>query len=388
VPRIVTLLTFFAVCCLSVITSPAVSAQTSFRFASVGDAHVETSNFTQTFNQVKTLNPNFILFNGDVENDGVVNTQMDPIINILGTSLNNTFIVRGNHDDHISGSTSLWQNYFTAKYGSTRPLPAGASNYVGINSSSSYLNYSFDYGNSRFIGLDSNTDGDWKNDTTTITAELNFLDSRLTDAENLGLTHAFIFVHPPEYCVGSTHCGCQAASGCAPSSSFINIINKHPIVSATIHGHEHILAWVHMSNTRVPALTHDYEEFITSSSGNPYSFTPYPNRMDYYNYSSSKRAFATFDVNGSVFTVNFYQTGTTTPVWTQTFSKTGTVSATPSPTPTLLGDINGDRIVNILDFTLLSNAFGTNNSAADLNHDSIVNILDFTLLSNNFGKTS
>ncbi|OGM19967.1 hypothetical protein A2771_03140 [Candidatus Woesebacteria bacterium RIFCSPHIGHO2_01_FULL_38_26b] len=60
------------------------------------------------------------------------------------------------------------------------------------------------------------------------------------------------------------------------------------------------------------------------------------------------------------------------------------VSITPTP---LVGDINGDKVVNALDYTLLSNAFGTNNSSADLNKDGIVNILDYTLLSNNFGKT-
>ncbi len=56
--------------------------------------------------------------------------------------------------------------------------------------------------------------------------------------------------------------------------------------------------------------------------------------------------------------------------------------ATPAP---LIGDINGDNLINILDFTLLANSFGTNNSTCDLNHDGVVNILDFTILSNNFG---
>lgn len=63
------------------------------------------------------------------------------------------------------------------------------------------------------------------------------------------------------------------------------------------------------------------------------------------------------------------------------------VSGSPTPNP-LPGDINGDRTVNILDYTLLSNAFGTNNTAADLNSDLTVNILDYIILSNNFGRTS
>lgn len=61
----------------------------------------------------------------------------------------------------------------------------------------------------------------------------------------------------------------------------------------------------------------------------------------------------------------------------------------PSPTPNyLVGDINHDGVVNIQDFTLLSNAFGTSNSASDINSDGVVNVQDYILLSNNFGKSS
>jgi hypothetical protein len=65
------------------------------------------------------------------------------------------------------------------------------------------------------------------------------------------------------------------------------------------------------------------------------------------------------------------------------------VMGSSSPTPiNIPGDINHDGVVNIQDFTLLSNAFGTNNTAADINSDGIVNVQDYILLSNNFGKSS
>jgi pectate lyase len=302
----------------------------SYRFGSISDAHVETINFNNTVTQLLTSNPNFILFNGDLENDGVNNSEMDPIIGVLENKsvLSKTFSVRGNHDDHVSGSATLWENYFENKLGSPRVLPSGATNYVSLNSMSDTLTYSFDYGNSIFIGLDSNQYAD-----PPTNAQLTFLDTQLTNAENRGLTHAFIFTHPPEYCVESTHCSCQTKTGCGPSTSFINIINKHPIVSATIHGHEHILAWTHMDSTRVPQLTHPYEEFFTSSSGNPYSFTPYPSRMDYYNFSASQTAYAVFDVQKENFTVNYYHTGTSTPLKTLTFSKGVEISPSPTLTP-------------------------------------------------------
>ena len=59
----------------------------------------------------------------------------------------------------------------------------------------------------------------------------------------------------------------------------------------------------------------------------------------------------------------------------------------------LVGDINGDGVVNILDAILLADAFGsvpgnTNwNPNADLNGDGVVNILDAILLANNFGAS-
>ena len=95
--------------------------------------------------------------------------------------------------------------------------------------------------------------------------------------------------------------------------------------------------------------------------------------------------FKTDIYTASWFTQSSYPTPTNTP--TQ-LTPTPTRTATNTPTPSnVLGDINGDGIVNIIDFTLLSNAFGTNDTTADINSDGIVNVLDFTILSNNFGKT-
>ena len=264
----------------------------SFTFASMSDSHDQVPEFTGTINQVRTLNPNFIIFNGDYENNGVATSEMNDMTTVLNNAslFNNAFIVRGNHDDELSGSAAPWQTYFTNRFGSaTHPLPAGASNYVGLNASSTYLSYSFDYGNSRFIGLDVPGDADLLS-----SAQYTFLDNRLTDAESLGLTHAFIYFHGPEYCVEDTHCGCTSRTdaSCTPSQ-FITIVNRHPIISATFHGHEHVLGHVHMDNTRISTLTHPYEEFFTSSAGMPYAFTTFTARIDQ-NYSSSSLEFLRF----------------------------------------------------------------------------------------------
>jgi len=75
------------------------------------------------------------------------------------------------------------------------------------------------------------------------------------------------------------------------------------------------------------------------------------------------------------------------PTSLENLNPTPTPTALPNPTPVFLkGDINQDGVVNIQDYTLLSNAFGTSNAAADLNSDGVVNIQDYVILSNNFGK--
>ena len=48
------------------------------------------------------------------------------------------------------------------------------------------------------------------------------------------------------------------------------------------------------------------------------------------------------------------------------------------------GDVNKDGIVNILDLTLVAQAFGTNNRNADVNGDGVVNVFDLVVVANQF----
>lgn len=303
--------------------TPTPTSDGSFTFASISDTHGLESNFTQTTSQIQSLSPSFVIHNGDYTINGVYANDSDGEMSSMTSVLRNadlfnkTFIVRGNHDDHQSGSAANWESYFTGKLGASRSLPAGVTNYVAMDSSSTYLTYSFDYGNSRFIGVD-----DTGLTSFLTTDKYTFMDARLTDAESLGLTHAFLFFHRAEYCIESQHCDCTAKTdaSCTPSA-FISLVNKHPIISATFHGHEHALAYVHMDSTRLSKLTHPYEEFFTSSAAAPLPFTTYTNRVNVDYSSHTTMSFAMINVNGSNFTVYFYRVGTTTPLWSKTFRK-------------------------------------------------------------------
>ena len=307
-----------------------VSAQTVFRFASLSDSQDGPADLTKVLNQINTLNPNIVIVNGDFENDaGPSATMLDPKVNALKSAglFERTFVVRGNHD--ADNAASVWQSLFTGYFGSaTRTLPAGVTNYVPFDSSTTYLTYSFDYGNSRFIGID--VPGC---PSVMTSAQYTFMDNRLSNAESMGLTHAFLYWHGPAIKVETTH-------PCSYPSALITLINKHPIVSATFHGHSHILGWTHVDSTRVPGLTHAYEQFMTSPAGGYLSY--YANRiaanLDYVyplGTAANDMAFGAVSVSGNSFTVNLYKVGTTSPVWSKTFSKsTSGPAMTSTPTPT------------------------------------------------------
>ena len=127
---------------------------TSFTFGSFGDSHNEPY-FNTTADQLASLNPALVLGIGDVEDNGFSTTDMNQVVGVLKSEnlFNKTFLVRGNHDDKIDGSAAGWESYLeTSPNIPTRP--AYVANKVALNSSSDNLIYSFDYGNSIFIGLD------------------------------------------------------------------------------------------------------------------------------------------------------------------------------------------------------------------------------------------
>jgi hypothetical protein len=100
-----------------------------------------------------------------------------------------------------------------------------------------------------------------------------------------------------------------------------------------------------MDNTRVAGLTGSFEEFITSpSGGDTYNSYLYPARMDYtYMKMGESQAFAAISVNGTSFTVNFYEVGSSTPVWTKTFTKGTPVGSVRLQNYYMVDEVNNNR---------------------------------------------
>ncbi|OGZ56924.1 MAG: hypothetical protein A3H64_03460 [Candidatus Ryanbacteria bacterium RIFCSPLOWO2_02_FULL_45_11c] len=52
----------------------------------------------------------------------------------------------------------------------------------------------------------------------------------------------------------------------------------------------------------------------------------------------------------------------------------------------LIGDLNGDRTVNSLDWTIMSSVWFTASQLSDINLDGVVNFIDFSLMNANWGR--
>ena len=94
----------------------------------------------------------------------------------------------------------------------------------------------------------------------------------------------------------------------------------------------------------------------------------------------------------STFTTDFFGATRVLPFDIGAFEYGGTVTPTPTPTPAptptpLAGDLNGDRVINSIDFSIMNGAWLTNNATSDLNKDGIVNSLDFSIMNGNWLKT-
>ena len=299
---------------------PASSQAGSFTFVAWGDTKSDINVLKGLSGQVKALNPVFTTYAGDLESAGFTTSGMTAWKDSLNGGVNNglfdiTFPIRGNHDNAAVNSAANWQGFFNLSSNAQR---IGATNYSALADD---LTYSFDYGNSRFIGIDV------PGNVTKITPEqINWLDQRLTDAESKNLAHAFFYWHGPIYCQAN-HCPATVPI------ELVTVLNKHPVVSAGFFGHEHILTYTHINSSRVPGVTHEFEQIVSGDAGAGPT-VPTSGKYDYSLNAGTAGGFVTVSVNGGSFTLNFYKGGTTASQFSKTITKNGYTPPPTTPTNT------------------------------------------------------
>ena len=294
----------------------ATRADAAFRFISWADTKSGTAHLSALSNMIKALSAQPILtfYPGDLISSGSSLSSFQTWAAALngGNSngmLDKTFATRGNHD---SAAATTWASFFDFSATAGR---VGATNYNALTPD---LTYSFDYQNAHFVGIDM-PGGDV---SSMAAGSISWLDSDLTAAEGRGLKHAFLFWHGPTYYVDSH------SSSTPPA--LVTVLNKHPIISGSFHGHEHVFAHVTIDQNRIPGMTtNKHEEFVTGNAGAG-GYSCAAGRSDY---CQNYVGFATIDVlSDTQFHVAFYKEGVSTIQWEQTFTKGGP-NSTPPPQP-------------------------------------------------------
>ncbi|OAH59240.1 metallophosphoesterase [Domibacillus aminovorans] len=202
------------------------AATTSFRFVVMGDSRgstdgINSSTLHSLLQKVKGLStqPSFIMFTGDqVQGGSDVGTELTDWKAIVDDyyPINQYYPSLGNHEN----DETIFSNAFTH-------LPTGQLS--GYQRTSYY----FDYGNARFITLNSNrkdANGKYVVDAN----QRAWLESVL---QNNGKTHNFVQFHVPAYPIGA-HYGASLDANPAQRDALWDIFDKYN-VTAVLVGHEH-----------------------------------------------------------------------------------------------------------------------------------------------------
>lgn len=288
----------------------------TFKFVAWGDTKGGTNVLESESKSIisQNLNPLFTLYAGDLCDSGPDSacfaTRKDAFNGDLTGATSNglfdkTFAIRGNHD---SSGGSVWQSGFNFNNVASS---IGATNYVEQTPD---MTYSFDYDNSHFVGID-NPCSNFNNCAGDITSsQIAWLDQDLTNAENRGLKHAFLFWHGPAYPVDGHCCG-------GISSAMTTVLNKHPIVSAGFFGHEHIVEYTHLDSSVIPSLTCSFEQVISGGAGAGLYGLTSGRKVDYY--LGQIDGYTMVGVSGNDFDISFYKADGTR-MKTLSFVETGT----------------------------------------------------------------
>ena len=181
-----------------------------------------------TIDKINVINPDFIIVTGDLVDSSTSDPQV-ATYKSYAAGLNPTierFEVPGNHDLGEPGNQSKYDRW--------------ANNYGYGTAPGAVPWYSFAYGDSIFIGLDSGVlrypfDGQDVN-------EINWLTTTLADANTAGYAHKFVFMHNPLFIKSVTETDERAIP--EPRRTELRTIFHTYNVEAVFSGHTHTNEYV------------------------------------------------------------------------------------------------------------------------------------------------
>jgi hypothetical protein len=367
-------------------------AQT-FTFGAAGD-FANGNNFKATVNQVKGVNPAFMIGLGDFSYAKAEQSWCST----WKASYNNILLISGNHDSG-SGSDGNIDTFNTyCPYTLSNPM-------TGAYGKEYYFDYPEGTPIARFIlispGLSgvgySGRDTSYKVGSTSY----NFVTNAIDSARNSGIKWVIVGMHK------NYISAMEKPNELGPD--LINmLITKR--VDLILQGHEHgyerskqlTCAKV---NTYDANCVADSDDNLVKGAGSVIHVLgtggqgvrglntndteyPYFAKADNTTYGFGK-----FTVTPTSLTYQFIKSAGGN--LTDRFTITGSGGGGPTPTPVATGniqavDLNGDRVVNIIDIGIVVDNYGKNpipNAKADINKDSVVNIVDIGMVIDRYGQT-
>lgn len=262
-----------------------------FTFAILGD--------TQKFNpdkpndamkkavtSIETRQPSLVMTVGDLisncDAENACKKRFEQWKNMLGPLYFKTFTVMGNHDHKGNAfSEKIWQDQFVMPSNG----PAGLEELV----------YSFDYGNSHFIVLNSEVGGSDRINQP----QREWLEADL--AANTK-TNTFVFFHQPAFPM-ATKIDSSLDTHKKERDQFWEIIDRHN-VTAVFNGHEHVVSLLKVDKKIFPKAKNDVWQVNVGATDADTRDHPDDGEAKYY--YSKKNVYTLVTVQGSQVKIEFF----------------------------------------------------------------------------------
>lgn len=316
-----------------------VTSDTPFKFCVYGDTRTQADSHLAVINRIVASDPYFVLHTGDLVANGSDESQWAIYFTTICSSATAAqeipfYYATGNHE----GESPLYYNYFYLPHNNP-------------DSTESY--YSFDYGNSHFISLDT------QKPYGPSSAQYQWLKKDLVNAYNKAFI--FVFMHDHPYCAGGHNSNLGIRDTLCPLFQTFK-------VDMVFSGHSHF----YQRNGPINGVTY----LIAAGGGAPLytpaesSWTQYTEKAHHFLYFAvwaDSIKFKMVRTDGSIGDSLIYQAQ--------------------NKSPLLLGDPNSDGAINVAEILYLVNYLFKGGPAplpllesGDANCDGKVNVADIVYL--------
>jgi hypothetical protein len=317
----------------------AVSPGNYFRFCVYGDTRSQADSHLAVVNGIVSADPYFVLHTGDLVANGSDESQWTVYFATICSSATSAqrfpfYYARGNHE----GESPLYYNYFYLPHNNP-------------DSTESY--YSFDYGNSHFISLDT------QKPYGPSSAQYQWLRKDLVNAYNK--TFVFVFMHDHPYCAGGHNSNLGLRDTLCPLFQTFK-------VDMVFSGHSHF----YQRNGPLNGVT-----YLIAAGGGAPLYTPA--ESSWTKYTEKAHHFVDFTVWADSLQFKMVRTDGSI--------GDSLIYQAQNKSPLLLGDPNSDGAINVADILYLVNYLFRGGpvplpilESGDANCDGKVNVADIVYL--------